>query len=382
MSAMATASMQRRLRPPTTLLGWIGVAILGVLAVLAILFVVRFWDGLIQLGEWFIFFAATRPYIILGFAVPIGFGALCGVMCERSGVVNIGIEGMMLTAAFVGFLFGAYLHEPLGHVPAAIVGVGFAILAATLLSTLHAWLAITVKADQIISGTVINILALGGTAYFNQLLVSTAGVSGARTLPRNVLSLPPEVYQVPVIGPVLNAVFGQGPIQMGLIFAVIFLQVMLFRSRWGLRTRAVGEHPKAADTVGIDVIRVRYRNVILGGVFAGLAGAYLTLESVGSFQDGMTAGIGFIALAAMIFGRWSPIGAFIAALIFGAARTLGQAVQISAPPGELGQAIASWPAQWFGMFPYILTIIVLAGVVGRAVAPAADGIPYDKESRS
>jgi len=250
-----------------------------------------------------------------------------------------------------------------------------------VLSALHAWLAITVKADQIISGTVINILALGGTAYFNQLFISTADVSGARTLPKNLIGLPSEVYDAPIVGPLLNAVFGQGPLQTAVIFAVIFLQVMLFRSRWGLRTRAVGEHPKAADTVGIDVIRVRYRNVILGGAFAGLAGAYLTLESIGSFQDGMTAGIGFIALAAMIFGRWTPVGAFIAALIFGAARTLGQAIQISAPPGELGGAIASWPAQWFGMFPYILTIIILAGVVGRAVAPAADGVPYDKEAR-
>jgi simple sugar transport system permease protein len=168
---------------------------------------------------------------------------------------------------------------------------------------------------------------------------------------------------------------------MSLIFAVIFLQVMLFRSRWGLRTRAVGEHPKAADTVGIDVIRTRYRNVILGGVFAGLGGAYLTMESVGSFQDNMTAGIGFIAIAAMIFGRWTPVGAFIGALLFGAARTLGQAVQIDPPPGAIGEWIASWPAQIFGMFPYILTIIILAGVVGRAIPPAADGIPYDKEAR-
>jgi ABC-type uncharacterized transport system permease subunit len=382
MSASTTAMTRPgRARRPTTTAGWIGVGVLVVLAILLVAFVVRYWEGLVELGEWFIFFAATRPYIILGFAVPIGFGALCGIMNERSGVVNIGIEGMMLTAAFVGFLFGAYLHSTVGHVPAALIGIGAAVIATMLLSTLHAWLSITVKADQIISGTVINILALGGTAYFNQLLVSTAGVSGARTLPRNVLDLPTELFAVPVIGPLLNAVFGQGPLQMGLIFAILFLQLMLFRSRWGLRTRAVGEHPKAADTVGIAVTRVRYRNVILGGVFAGLGGSYLTLESVGSFQDGMTAGIGFIALAAMIFGRWSPIGAFIAALIFGAARTLGQAVQISAPPGELGQIIAGWPAQLFGMFPYILTIIILAGVVGRATAPAAVGIPYDKEAR-
>ena len=354
---------------------------LGVLVAIVLAFVAAgLGPALAELGGWFVFFLETRPYIILGFAVPIGYGALCAVMCERSGVVNIGIEGMMLTSAFTGFLTGAYLHPVIGHLGAALVGVGVAVLSSMILSALHAWLSITVKADQIISGTVINILALGGTAYFNQLLVSTAGVSGARPLPSDFL--PAGLEKIPVLGVLLNAIFGQGPIQLSLIFAVIALQVLLFRSRWGLRTRAVGEHPKAADTVGIDVYRVRYRNVILGGAFAGLAGAYLTLESVGSFQDGMTAGIGFIALAAMIFGRWTPVGAFGAALLFGGARTLGQAVQIAQPPGEIGQFIASWPAQIFGMFPYILTIIILAGVVGRAIPPAADGIPYDKEARA
>ena len=355
---------------------------LGALVVFLLLIIATgYGPALVDLIGWFVGFLLTRPYIIFGFAVPIGYGAMCAIMCERSGVVNIGIEGMMLTAAFVGFLFGAYLHPVVGDVPAALIGIFFACVSAMLFSTLHAWLSITVKSDQIISGTVINILAIGGTAYFNQLLVSTAGVSGAPTLPRNVLQLPDQVYDIPVLGPLLNAIFGQGPLQMLLIFVVIGLQILLFRSRWGLRTRAVGEHPKAADTVGIDVIRVRYRNVILGGIFAGLGGAFLTVESIGSFQDGMTAGVGFIAIAAMIFGRWTPIGAFIGALIFGGAQTLGQAVQIDAPPGEIGQWIATWPAQIFGMFPYILTIVILAGVVGRAIPPAADGIPYDKESR-
>ena len=355
---------------------------LGALAVFLLLIIATgYGPALLDLIGWFVGFLLTRPYIIFGFAVPIGYGALCGVMNERSGVVNIGIEGMMLTAAFVGFVFGAYLHPQIGDLPAALVGIVMAVISAMLFSTLHAWLSITVKSDQIISGTVINILALGGTAYFNQLLVSTSGVSGAPTLPRNVLQLPDQVYDIPVLGPLLNAIFGQGPLQMLLVFVVIGLQLLLFRSRWGLRTRAVGEHPKAADTVGIDVIRVRYRNVILGGLFAGLGGAYLTLESIGSFQDNMTAGVGFIALAAMIFGRWTPVGAFIGALIFGGATTLGQAVQIDAPPGAIGQWIATWPAQIFGMFPYILTIVILAGVVGRAIPPAADGIPYDKESR-
>jgi simple sugar transport system permease protein len=352
---------------------------LGVtLGLLVLLVALGYGPALIDLVLWFVEFLFTRPYIILGFAVPIAYGALCGVMNERSGVVNIGIEGMILSAAFMGFLTGAYLNPVIGDVPAALVGVGVAVLTAMLLSVLHAWLSITVMADQIISGTVINILALGATAYFNQLLISTTDVTGAPTL--KGLTLPEALVDIPVLGPLINAVFGQGPIQASLIFAVIFLQFMLFRSRWGLRTRAVGEHPKAADTVGINVIATRYRNVILGGAFAGLAGAYLTLESVGSFQDGMTAGVGFIALAAMIFGRWTPIGAFGAALLFGGARTLGQAVQIDAPPGQIGEWIASWPAQVFGMFPYILTIIVLAGVVGKAIPPAADGIPYDKEA--
>jgi len=374
MSALSAAATRTRLRVNR---GW--ATTLGVtLGLLALLVALGYGPAMLDMAVWFVEFLLTRPYIILGFAVPIAYGALCGVMNERSGVVNIGIEGMILSSAFTGFLAGTYLHPVIGDVPAALVGVGVAALTSMILSALHAWLSITVMADQIISGTVINILALGATAYFNQLLISTADVSGAPTL--KGLTLPGAIVDIPVLGPLANALFGQGPIQTSLVFGVIFLQLMLFRSRWGLRTRAVGEHPKAADTVGINVIATRYRNVILGGAFAGLAGAYLTLESVGSFQDGMTAGVGFIALAAMIFGRWTPIGALGAALLFGGARTLGQAVQISPPPGEIGTWIAGWPAQIFGMFPYILTIIVLAGVVGRAIPPAADGIPYDKEA--
>jgi ABC-type uncharacterized transport system permease subunit len=371
----ATAALARR---PAISRGW-AITLVTLVVLLVLLLALGYGPALWDMVVWTVGFLETRPYIILGFAVPIAYGALCAVMNERSGVVNIGIEGMMLASAFTGFLAGAYLHPVIGDTAAALVGVVAAMITAMLLSWLHAWLSVTVKADQIISGTVINILALGGTAYFNQLLVSTTGLSGAATLPK--LNLFEPLYGVPILGPLLDAVFGQGPIQASLVFAVVFLQILLFRSRWGLRTRAVGEHPKAADTVGIDVIRTRYRNVILGGAFAGLAGAYLTLESVGSFQDGMTAGIGFIALAALIFGRWTPVGAFGAALIFGAARTLGQAVQIDPPPGQIGEWIASWPAQIFGMFPYILTIIVLAGVVGRAIPPAADGVPYDKEAR-
>jgi simple sugar transport system permease protein len=356
---------------------WGGVAV--VIVVLALLALVLDVPYLGSFVDWLINRVPPLSYLIVQYAVPIAFGALCGVMCERSGVVNIGIEGMILTSAFVAFLTGAYLHPIVGAPLAAIFGIGAAIVASMLLSTLHAWLSISIKADQIISGTVINILALGGTAFFNQLLVSTSGLSGTNTLPR--FDVPNQIAAIPLVGPVVNALFNQGPIAMSLILFVLGLQVLLFRSRWGLRTRAVGEHPKAADTVGIDVIRTRYRSVILGGVFAGLAGAYLTLEQFNSFQDNMTGGVGFIGLAAMIFGRWTPLGAYGAALLFGTVQSMQLAVRISPPKGDLGAIISTIPPQIFGMLPYIFTIIVLAGVVGRAIPPAADGIPYDKEAR-
>jgi simple sugar transport system permease protein len=155
---------------------------------------------------------------------------------------------------------------------------------------------------------------------------------------------------------------------------------MLFRSRWGLRTRAVGEHPKAAETAGVDVIRLRYRNVVLGGIFAGLAGAYLSLEATNTFQDGMTGGRGFIALAALIVGRWTPLGAFLACLLFSVSLVFGQVVTFAPPPGELGDLLGQVPRQFYDVLPYVVTIVVLAGVVGRSVPPAADGRPYEREA--
>jgi simple sugar transport system permease protein len=358
---------------------WAGLGLVVLLALAALLFNVPYLGGFV---DWLINRVPPTFSLIVQYSTPIAFAALCGVMCERSGVVNIGIEGLMLTSAFVAFLAGAYLGPVVGTPWAALIGVGFGVLASMLLSLLHAWLSITIKADQIISGAVIIILAAGGTAFFNQLLVSTSGLSGTSILPH--LSIPREISTIPFLGPVLLALFNQGPIAMSLIVCVIGLQVLLFRSRWGLRTRAVGEHPKAADTVGIDVYFVRYRNVVLGGVFAGLGGAFLTTELSNSFQDGMTGGVGFIGLAAMIFGRWTPVGAFGAALLFGAVQSAQLTLRIpsSAPPGELGQLVAVLPPEFFGILPYLVTIIVLAGVVGRAIPPAADGIPYDKESRS
>jgi general nucleoside transport system permease protein len=329
----------------------------------------------------------------LQLATPIALGALCGVMCERSGVVNIGIEGMMLTAAFVGFMAAMLVSQAMpeakpspifGATPALLIGVLAACLAGMLVSVLHAWLSVTIRANQIISGTVINILALGLTGYLNRL-IHPGGSAGTFDSFK-----PPEwLINLPVVGWLFNTFLAVGPITMSVIVFVVGLQIWLFRSRWGLRTRAVGEHPRAADTVGIDVIRLRYRNVVLGGIFAGLAGAWLTLEFNASFQNGMTANRGFIALAAVIFGRWTPLGAFAGALLFMFSEALGVAIRSNPPPGDVGAWLsgiqASYPSlynNFFGALPYLITIIVLAGVVGRSVAPAADGQPYVKEGAS
>ena len=328
--------------------------------------------------------------IILGLATPIALGALCGVLNERSGVVNIGIEGMMLFSAYVAFMIALLVHQAFpaersslfGATPALIAGVVAAIAAGVLISLLHAWLSISVRADQIISGTIINITALGLTSYLNRLIkpFDSAGTFQS-------FRPPAELVNLPGVGWIFEMFTAVGPIAMSVIALVIIIQILLFRSRWGLRTRAVGEHPKAADTVGINVIRLRYRNVLMGGVFAGLAGAYLTLEATGSFQNNMTAGRGFIALAAMIFGRWTPLGAFGGALLFMGSQAIGVAIRLAPPAGDLGMFLAgiqqAYPSIYNNFFtglPYLLTIIVLAGVVGRSIPPAADGKPYEKES--
>lgn len=346
---------------------------------------------LFQFVAYFIQVLPGLAPIILGISVPVAFGALCGVMNERSGVVNIGIEGMMLTSCFFGFIGSAWAADAVGEqvigpfdatVP-LLIGVAVAVLTAVLLSVLHAWLSVSIKADQIISGVIINLLAFGLTGYLNRIFISPHPGIGAGTF--SSFDPPDWLVDMPIIGWVFDTFLNQGPISMLLIVFVIGLQVFLFRSRWGLRTRAVGEHPRAADTLGIDVIRLRYRNVILGGVFAGLAGAYITLEQVGSFQNNMTAGRGFIALACVIFGRWTPIGAFLAALLFMGVEVFGRAVSINPPTGNLagiGEILGSIPSTFYGILPYVVTIIVLAGVVGRSIPPAADGRPYEKEGKA
>jgi simple sugar transport system permease protein len=321
-------------------------------------------------------------------AVPIAFAALCGVLCERSGVVNIGLEGIMLTSAFVGWVVGAAAVGFLGEgAPAPVYGVTTplvvgllgAILAGMAVSLLHAWLAITLRVDQIISGTIINIGAVGITGYMYTLLAPQSPVGAGEF---SAFVVPTQIADLPLVGWLLNAVLGQGPIGMAMIVLVIALQIMLFRSRWGLRTRAVGEHPRAAETVGIDVIRLRYRNVVMSGALAALGGAWLTMEHGSSFSPNMTAGRGFIGLAAMIVGRWTPLGALGAALLFASATGFSTSLQISPPSGDLGTLMAYVPGEFWEALPYIITIVILAGLIGRSIAPAADGQPYERESAS
>ncbi len=289
-------------------------------------------------------------------ATPLTLGALSGLFCERSGVVNIAIEGMMLAAAFFGYIAGFYTKS-------LLVGVTVAILTGGLMALLHAVLSVSFRVDQIISGTVINILAAGITGYLNtQLFFGAERTTGAGTLPRIAL---PLLADLPIIG----RIFDQRPITFAAILLVFIAHFVLFKTRWGLRTRAVGEYPRMADTVGVNVYFMRYANVIIGGLIAGLAGAYFTLESIPQFEPLMTAGRGFISLAALIFGNWTPFGAWGAALLFG----LAQAVQINAQ--QIGVPL---PSQIVGMFPYLLTMIVLSGVVGRSTPPAAVGQPYEK----
>ncbi len=331
---------------------------------------------------------ATLPDIApitLRAAVPIAFAALCGVLCERSGVVNIGIEGTMLTAAFVGWASGVFLlpilgaSDPIvfGITPVLLIALALAIASGLLVALIHAWLSISVRADQIITGTIINIAAFGVTGYLNTLLAKSSP-TGAGAF--KALATPEGVKDIPIIGWLVETLLAQGPLTITLLVLVVVFQIFLFRSRWGLRTRAVGEHPRAAETVGIDVIRLRYRNVLAGGAVAALGGAFLSMEATASFQQGMTAGRGFIGLAAMIVGRWSPIGAFGAALLFASAQGLGQSIKIVPPAGDLGVIMGSLPGQFFDALPYIVTIIVLAGLVGRSVPPAADGVPYQREA--
>ena len=297
-------------------------------------------------------------------ATPLILGGLSGLFCERAGVVNIAIEGMMLSAAFAGFIVGVWTH----NLGIALLG---AVLTGGLMAALHALLSIEFQVDQIISGTVINILAVGLTGYLDRKLYPSGAPAGQRTLPELDI---PLLGDIPFVGEVL---FRQGEIVYLAFVLVAVSHVVLFHTRAGLRIRAVGEHPLAAETAGVSVFRVRYLSVIAGGFLAGLGGAYFTLQSIPQFQPLMTNGRGFIALAALIFGKWTPFGVLGAALFFAVAETIPSTLQIQGVDTVAGVEI---PYQVFGLLPYVLTILVLAGAVGRATPPASVGIPYARKT--
>ncbi len=291
-------------------------------------------------------------------ATPIALGALSGVWCERSAVINIGIEGMMLSAAFTGVVAASASGS-------LLVGLLAGMLSGGLLGALLALLAIRFKVNQIIAGTAINIFATGATSFLSaRVLAENQALNRAPMFPKIAL---PVLSRIPVVGPVF---FNNNLVIYLMLILVVATHVILFSTRWGLRSRSVGEHPLAADTLGVNVLRTRYINVIIGGLIAGLGGVYFTLGSVARFDEVMTAGRGFIGLAAMIFGRWTPFGAFGSSLIFGFASALQMKMGILRVP---------IPSEFLLMAPYLATIIVLAGIVGRAIPPAADGQPYEKQ---
>jgi simple sugar transport system permease protein len=292
-------------------------------------------------------------------ATPVALAALCGVISERAAVVNIGIEGTMLIAA-QACVISATVSKNM------MVGLVVALLAGGLVAAIHAVLVIRFKVDQVVSGVAINIFGAGATSFVAQRYLEVYGDSINYSGTFKIVVIP-YLSKIPILGPIL---FENGPIVYMMLAIVLIMHVVLFYTPWGLRTRAVGEHPKAADTLGINVFLMRYVNVIVGGMIAGLGGAYFILGSVGRFDQNLTAGKGFIGLAAMIFGNWTPIGAFLSSLLFGFADSLQIKMQILSVP---------IPSAFLAMAPYIVTIIVLTGVVGRAHPPAADGVAYEKQ---
>jgi ABC-type uncharacterized transport system permease subunit len=294
---------------------------------------------------------------MLRFATPLTFAAIGGMFSERSGVVNIGLEGMMLTGAFFGILGADKLDS-------WVLGLLVAMLAGAVLALIHAVVSIHLRADQIVSGTAVNFLALGVTGYF------FIDVYGGQGTPGEIPRVPnvdlPGVRDIPFVGDVI----GHLNLMIWLSFALLIVSyVVMFKTSVGLRIRSVGEHPRAAETVGISVYATRYAAVTTSGVLAALGGAYLSIGFLGSFSENMTAGRGFIGLAALIFGNWRPFGAFGAALLFGFSSALAQRLPVYSESGAVA----------FEALPYVLTLIAVAGVIGRTVPPAAIGRPYTKQ---
>ena len=294
---------------------------------------------------------------MLRFATPLTFAALGGLVSERAGVVNIALEGMILTGAF----FAAWGADKSGS---WVVGIVAGVLAGMLLAAIHAVFAVSVRADQIVSGTALNFIALGVTGY---LYIDIYGDQGT---PDNLPQVPELKLPTKSLGFIGQAISNLNLLVWGALVAVVVVWIVVFKTRLGLRLRAVGENPRAVETVGIDVYKTRYAAVITSGGLAALGGAFLSIGFVHSFSQNMSAGRGFIALAALIFGRWRPWGLVAATLLFGFSSALAQRLpEFSAQAATLFQAL-----------PYVLTLVAVAGVVGRSTPPAADGIPYRREA--
>jgi ABC-type uncharacterized transport system permease subunit len=290
------------------------------------------------------------------FATPLVFAALGGLFSERSGVINIGLEGLMLMSAFAGVV-GAYFGG------SALVGLFTALGAGLLFALIHALMCVTFEADQIISGTAINLLALGGTGFLMVVVFGSGGTSPRVDSFESVAI--PLLSDIPIIG---KALFDQSILVYLVYILVPVAYFVVYRTPFGLRLRATGEVPEAVDTAGVSVTRMRYFGVGLSGILAGLGGVYLSMGLLSAFTEGMTGGRGFIALAALIFGRWNPIGALALPLLFGFSQA-----------STLGVSLEAVPIEFVEMFPYLLTIVALAAFGGRAIAPAAIGKPYRKE---
>ncbi|HEY7455113.1 MAG TPA: ABC transporter permease [Thermoleophilaceae bacterium] len=333
-------------------LGWIAVvmAVLGV--VLAVVFVKSGEGNLERVFVWSALIAG-----MLRFGTPLIFAAMGGILSERSGVINIGLEGMMLMGAFFG-IFGADLTG------SWFLGILIGVAAGALLALVHAWVSISLRADQVVSGTGINIIAVGITGY---IFIYHYGNQGT---PAEVSRVPnvtlPGIENISFFG---EAIGTANLMTWAALVLVPLLTLYLFRTRSGLRLRSVGEKPRAADTVGLPVLRTRYLAVIASGALAAAGGAYLSIALVGSFNEQMTAGRGFIALAAVIFGGWRPWGALAGALLFGFSTVLAQRLS----------AFSESTSVLFKALPYVLTLVVVAGVIGRSRPPAAIGVPYVKE---
>jgi general nucleoside transport system permease protein len=333
-------------------MGW-GAIAMGIIGIgLGVLATNSSNDHLLQVVSWGALIGST-----LAWATPLAYAAVGGMVSERSGVVNIGLEGMMLAGAFFACVgadkFGSW---EMGLVTAAVAGAGFALV--------HAFFAIHLRADQIVGGTAINFLALGVTGYFFIQLYGDNGTPGDLA----------RIPNLTISGFGKRSFWGQsiGDLNLMIWFSFVLLVVawfVLFRTSIGLRLRAVGEHPRAAETVGISVYKTRYIAVVVSGILAALGGAYLSIGFVGSFNEGMTNGRGFIALAAVIFGNWRPFGAYAAAVLFGASTALSFRLA----------TYSDSAAVIFQALPYVLTLIAVAGVIGRSIPPAAVGRPYTKQ---